>query len=238
VRKTHVTLLEDRAARLEADRVEETRKAAADERARIARELHDVVAHHVSVIAVQAGAARLLAESERRGVASSLGLIETTARQALAELRRLLGVLRKDTDGARALAPQPRPEDLDALVSNVREAGVSAELVVTGDQAVVPAGVHLQGYRIVQEALTNVLKHGGAAHVRVMLRYEPTALEVSVTDDGRGPAESFSSDHSRGHGLIGMRERVNLVGGELRTGARNGGGFEVVARLPFESAKP
>ena len=231
VHRAYTAELEARAVRLERDRREEAARAAAEERVRIARELHEVVAHHVSVIALQSQAAEVLlpADPDRAaGVVADIGL---TARQALAELRRLLGALREDDDRAPALAPQPGVDDLDALVAAVRRAGLAVDVSVEGEARPLPAGIGLSAYRIVQEALTNVLKHAHADRAHVTLRFEDDQLLVCVTDDGTGGGQS-PPPNGQGQGLIGMRERVALIGGELTAGVRPDGGFRVEARLP------
>jgi signal transduction histidine kinase len=190
--------------------------------------LHDVVAHSVSVIVVQAQAGpRLLAEPEQ--VRSVFGSIETTGREALVELRRLLGVLRAGGEQA-ATGPQPGLALLEALVEQVREAGLHVDLRVEGEPVQLPPGIDLSAYRIVQEALTNTLKHAGRAEAEVVVRYRPSALELDILDNGSGaPARVAGS----GHGLVGMRERVALYGGSLDAGSRNGHGYAVRARLPL-----
>jgi signal transduction histidine kinase len=232
-RRAYTAELEARAARLEAEREAHAQAAAARERASIARELHDVVAHHVSVMAVQAGAARRVAASRPERAREALESIEGAARQALGELRRLLGVLRGgDGVAADALSPQPGLDELVALVEQTRAAGLSVDLVVEGDeQRPVQAAVGLSAYRIVQEALTNTIKHAGASRARVLVRYGAVDLDVRVEDDGRGIVDHGELERG-GHGLLGMRERVALFGGELRVGPRLGGGFRVQARLP------
>jgi signal transduction histidine kinase len=235
-RRRYVAELEQKASRLEAEREQSAQRAVSEERSRIARELHDVVAHNVSVMVVQAGAARRTLGRDPVRAATVLEAIEGTGRQALAEMRRLLGVLRTDDEATASLLPQPGVARLDELIENVRAAGLPVELTVEGEPVPLPAGVELSAYRIVQEALTNSLKHGGRAHAAVRLRYTGGGLEVSVTDDGRGLAATpVSGGGTVGHGLVGMRERVALFGGDLRAGPRRGGGYEVVATLPVES---
>jgi signal transduction histidine kinase len=227
-RRREVTLLQERAARLEHDQEEQARAAVVEERGRIARELHDVVAHSVSVMVVQAQAGpHLLGEPDQaRGVFRS---IESSGREALVELRRLLGILRTG-DEELAIGPQPGLSSLGSLVEQVREAGLPVELRVEGDPVQLPPGVDLSAYRIVQEALTNTLKHAGRAEAEVVVRYGPSALELEISDDGSGAPASVNGS---GHGLIGMRERVALYGGALEAGTRNGGGYAVRARLPL-----
>jgi signal transduction histidine kinase len=221
--------LQDRAARLEHDQEAKARSAVADERARIARELHDVIAHSLSVIVVQAAAERRVLGPEHTTTREVLGAIEHTGRQALVELRRLLGVIRK-TDDRPALRPQPTLAYLDELLAQVREAGLAVQLRIEGEPVPLPPGVDLSAYRIVQEALTNVLKHAGASHAEVLICYRTGELELEVSDDGHGPAAAPGG----GHGLVGMRERVALYGGVLEAGRRDGGGYRLHARLRFE----
>jgi signal transduction histidine kinase len=214
---------------LRRERDERAELAAAQERARIARELHDVITHNVTVMVVEAAAER----RRRRGedeTSESLRSIERTGRATLTELRRLLGVLRAP-DEAVALAPQPRLADVEQLAGELADRGLAVTLRSEGEPREVPAGVELTAYRVVQEALTNVVKHAGEARAEVRLRYAADALEIAVRDDGRGP----DGDAGAGHGLAGMRERVAMVGGTLRTGPRAAGGYEVVASLPLEA---
>jgi signal transduction histidine kinase len=206
--------------------------AAAEERSRIARELHDVVAHSVSVMVVQAQAAQRVLEADTGAAQEVLGSIETTGRQALTELRRLLGLLRQ-FDGAPSLSPQPGLQHLDTLLDQIRDAGLSVQLTVEGSPAALPQGVDLSAYRIVQEGLTNTLKHAGADRATVLVRYAPAQVEIEISDDGHGPP---GGDDGRGHGLVGMGERVALYGGELRTGPGERGGYVVWARLPLGSS--
>lgn len=209
------------------EREERARAAVEEERARIARELHDAVGHSVSVMTVQASAVRRRLTAEQRLELEALTAVERTGREALAEMRRMVGVLR-DPDGAPALAPQPGLEQLAHLIDQVREAGLPVQVRVEGDAAKLPASLDLTAYRLVQEGLTNALKHAHAEHAEVLLRYEPNALEIVVTDNGRGAAATTGD----GHGLIGMRERVSVFGGELSAGPLDRGGFELRARLP------
>jgi len=216
-----------RAERLEAERV----IAVAEERARIARELHDVIAHSVSVMVVQAGAAAEMLKRAPERAAEPLESVQETGRQALVEMSRLVGLLRDDGEEL-GLAPQPGVSELDALVAQVREAGLPVDLRVEGQPRRLPVGIDLSAYRVVQEALTNALKHAGDARAEVLLRYCPDALELEVRDDGPG----LAGGPSGGHGLVGMQERVNVFGGDFDAGPRPGGGFEVRARLPLEAA--
>jgi signal transduction histidine kinase len=219
-----------RAELLEREQELRANEAVAEERARIARELHDLVAHNVSVMVVQAGAERLALGDEQASTRATLASIEQAGRQALAEARRLLGMLRRN-GAEEGLEPQPSIDHIDLLVEQIERAGLPVSLAVEGTRAPLPAGVDLCAYRIVQEGLTNALKHAGPAHAEVLLRYEPRALDVEVRDDGRGAAAA--NGEGSGHGLIGMRERVALYGGALQTGPREGGGFEIRAHLPL-----
>jgi signal transduction histidine kinase len=227
-RRRELAGLRDRAGQLEREREEKARTAVAEERGRIARELHDVVAHSVSVMVVQAQAGpRLLDEPQRaRGAFRS---IEASGREALVELRRLLGILRT-ADEQLAIGPQPGLGSLPSLVEQIRNAGLPVELHVEGEQVPLPPGVDLSAYRIVQEALTNTLKHAGRAQADIVLRYRTAALELEVLDTGVGAA---ASGNGTGHGLIGMRERVGLYGGVFEAGPRAQGGYAVRARLPL-----
>jgi signal transduction histidine kinase len=227
--------LSDRAVRLEREREGEARRAVASERARIARELHDVVAHHVSMMVVQAEAGPLAVERDPARAAGAFEAIAATGRQALVEMRRLLGVLRGDGQ-APSLAPQPGLDQVPSLVEQVGRAGLEVELVVEGEKAPLPAGVELSAYRIVQEALTNAIRHAGPGRARVLVRYGKHDLELTVRDEGGGggaaPAGGGPPTRS-GQGLVGMRERVSLFGGELHAGPGPDGGFTVAARLPL-----
>jgi signal transduction histidine kinase len=234
-RREHTAKLEVLNRQLAEERESRARWAVAEERSRIARELHDVIAHAVSVMVVQAGAARRVATTRPEQARDAMTSIESTGRQALSEMRRLVGVLRKG-DEPTSLDPQPRLADVPTLLGQAREAGLRVELDVKGEPRPLPAGVDLSAYRIVQEALTNVRKHAGPASVEVRVRYEPHSLRIEVTDDGRGAADHAGSNGSRGQGLIGMRERVALYGGRLEVGPRPQGGFQVLADLPLEAA--
>ena len=221
------TVLAQRAERLEREREQKARLAVAEERARIARELHDIVAHAISVIVVQAQAGQRVLEGEQASAREALGTIETTGRQALVEMRRLLGIVRQE-DRELALAPRPSLAHLDVLAESVREAGLPVELHVEGDPKPLPPGVDLSAYRIVQEALTNALKHAGPASAQVFVRYRPEEVELEITDDGRGHVDGSEG----GHGLVGMRERAALVGGDVECETNGRGGYTVRARLP------
>jgi signal transduction histidine kinase len=220
-------LAEERARRSEAA----AERAAEEERGRIARELHDVVAHSVSVMTVQAGAVRRLLAPEQAREREALLTVEETGRQALTEMRRLLGVLRQEGESA-ALTPQPGLGTIDSLVQQVREAGLPVELTFEGERIALPPGVDLSAYRIVQEALTNALRHAGPARAWVSVRYRADEVEVEVANDGR------SKENGDGHGLVGMRERVALCGGVLSAGPRPGGGYTISARLPVAGSAP
>jgi signal transduction histidine kinase len=236
-RRAYLAELEARAARLEREREDKADRAVIDERARIARELHDVIAHNVSVMVVQAAAGEDVFDEDPGKARESLAAVASTGRAALTELRRLLGVIRAEDDrGDPAYAPQPGVERIDELIGQVRETGLPVELSVLGEARPLPEGVGLCAYRIVQEALTNTLKHADASTAQVHLRYVADALELQVLDDGRG-ATSLNGE-TDGQGLIGMRERVALFGGELTAGPRSGRGYEVRARLPLEETKP
>jgi signal transduction histidine kinase len=206
-------------------------QATAAERARIAREMHDIVAHHLSVIVLQAAGAR----ASGRPAGATLEKIENSARQALAETRRLLGVLR-DPDEVTGLVPQPGIGDLEALAASVQAAGLPVHLVIDGDLAGLPATVHVSVYRIVQEALTNVLRHAGPARADVTIGCGQDAVTIEVTDDGT--AEPGHQAQADGHGLAGMRERAAVFGGELAAGPRPGGGYAVRARLSLSDSLP
>jgi signal transduction histidine kinase len=233
-RRAYVAALEARNALLEREREENARLAVALERGRIARELHDVVAHNVSVVVVQAGAAERLVETDPARARQAMRDVATTGRQALAEMRRLLGVLREDEQDDE-MTPQPGVAELESLARRVGDAGLPVELSVQGHQRPLPASAALSAYRIVQEALTNTMRHAGPARARVILRYLPDALEIQVSDNGTGSAartDPTQRTDGGGHGLIGMRERVMLFGGELSAGPRPEGGYAVVARIP------
>jgi signal transduction histidine kinase len=220
--------LRELAEALERERVEEARLAVAEERTRIARELHDVVAHAMSTIVLEAGAERVNLDEGQTSPRQALHSIERTGRQALAEMRRLVGVLRTGEDEPE-LFPQPSLAQLDLLIEQVGRAGLPVELRVVGEPVRLAPGLDISAYRIVQEALTNVLKHGGDARATVLVAYGDRSLELEIVDDGRGGTPDGS-----GHGIVGLRERVALFGGSLEAGGREGGGFAVRARLPLE----
>jgi signal transduction histidine kinase len=220
-----------REAELEREKAE-AEAAIAEERTRIARELHDVVAHAISVIVLQARGGRKLLESEPAETRQALDAIERTASQALGEMRRLLGLLR-ESDAELALSPQPTLARLDDLLARVGEAGLPVELAIEGQPAELPPGVDLSAYRIVQEALTNALKHAGPATARVTVRYGAGELDVEVSDDGAGSGNGSGG----GQGLAGIRERVAVFGGDVVAGSQPEGGWTVRARLPFSAAR-
>jgi len=221
---------EERAARLELAREAEARAAVSEERARIARELHDVVGHSVSVMTVQASGVRRLLRPDQEREREALLIVEQAGREALAEMRRLVGVLRRPEE-APALAPQPSLQHLDRLVEQAREAGLPVDVQIEGEATELPAGIDLTAYRLVQEALTNAIKHAQASRAEVVVRYGSDALELVVTDDGLGATDGSSA--GGGHGLVGMRERVAVYGGELEAGAMPEGGYALHARLPL-----
>lgn len=223
-------LVEQRSATAAArvEREERARAAVADERARIARELHDAIGHSVSVMTVQASAVRRLLTPEQKRELEALTAVEQTGREALAEMRRMVGILR-DPDEAPALSPQPGLGQLGGLLEHVRAAGLPVQLRVEGEAIELLPGPDHTAYRLLQEGLTNALKHARARQAEVLLRFEPKALEIVVTDDGRGGPTASGG----GHGLIGMRERVSVYGGQLSAGPLDRGGFELRARLPL-----
>ena len=227
VRGDYLTLLLEHAAQLEREQAAEARRAVAEERTRIARELHDVVAHRVSVMTVQAGAAKTVGADDPKAALQAMAAVEQAGRQALNELRHLLGILRPDA-GVDGLGPQPGLADVPRLVDQFREAGLDVSLTMDGVQTDLPARVELSTYRIVQEALTNVLKHAGPnAHTEARLSTDSDRVTIEVLDNGHGATTLPGS----GHGIAGMRERAQLLGGSLDAGPRLGGGFQVVAHL-------
>ena len=231
-RRAYLSELEAKAVRLEAEREEEARRAVAREQARIARELHDVISHNVSVMVVQAAAGVDVFEAQPARARSALKSIESTGREALAELRRLLGVIRTEENADATRAPQPRLEQLVALVDQVRAAGLDVDLAVDGPRRLLAPALDLAAYRVVQEALTNTLKHSGAGKARVTIRYRASELAIEVVDDGTPPVGVLAGP---GRGLVGMRERVALVGGAMHAGLGPGGGFAVSARFPLDA---
>lgn len=228
-RREYLALLEERADYLEREREAEAQRAVSEERTRIARELHDVVAHRVSMITVQAGAAQTVAGSDPDRAVRAMEAVEKEGREALEELRQILGVLRAEDD-QKDLGPVHGLVDIGTLVADMRRAGMDVSLVSEGDIGDVPAQVDLASYRIVQEALTNVVKHGGPEPtVQVLIGSRDGYLTIEVTDDGTG----VSTLPGSGRGLAGMRERAALLGGSFEAGSQPGGGFHVVARLPL-----
>ena len=218
--------LQERNVELAAEREAGAQQAVLQERVRIARELHDVVAHHVSVMAVQAAAARRLLRTRPDDAAEAIGAVEDAGRDAIVDLQQLVGVLRQE--GARDLSPQPRMDQLPRLLAGVEQAGLPVSLKVVGDRRVLPAGLELSAYRIVQEALTNTIKHAHATRAEVILRYRDGAVELEVRDDGSAPT---TPSRNGGKGLVGMRERVSVHGGTLEAGPLPGGGYRVLAVL-------
>jgi signal transduction histidine kinase len=251
VQRALAAQLQERAQRLERERADEARRAVASERARIARELHDVVAHHVSMMVVQAEAGPVAVEHDPARAAGAFEAIAATGRQALAEMRRLLGMLRGEEEDAPSLAPQPGLAEVPSLVEQVGRAGLQVELVVEGTEEALPPGIDLSAYRIVQEALTNAVRHGGDGRARVVVRYGEHDLELQIHNgveppsaaaDPFRPADSPVGDRQirrsgrPGRGLLGMKERVALFGGELQAGPGPDGGFTVDARIPIGTA--
>ncbi|PSK93840.1 signal transduction histidine kinase [Haloactinopolyspora alba] len=249
-RRLYTAELEDRASRLERAREAEVRMAITEERSRIARELHDVVAHHVSVMTVQTAGARRSIPRDPDRSAEALLSVEATGRAALAEMRRVVGVLRTPdgTEGGErgergertdrteeaALSPQPGLAELGDLVAHMRDAGLPVQVTVDGEADGVPLGVDLAAYRVIQEALTNTIKHAGPSSATVSVHYLPAELRIEIADDGYGVATELEGGRP-GHGLLGMRERVALYGGSLLVGPRSGGGFTVLATIPYDS---
>ncbi|MGA8459122.1 MAG: histidine kinase, partial [Streptosporangiaceae bacterium] len=232
-RRAYLKALEDRAARLERERGTQAQIAAAAERARIARELHDVIAHNVSVMVVQADGAGYALRTEPERAGQALAAIAQTGRQALTEMRRLLGVLRSGDEQA-GLAPVPGLDQIRELIGQARDAGMSVSLTLFGAPRPLSEGAELAAYRVVQESLTNTRKHGGlAAAATVTMTYEPDGLLLQMTDDGLGAA---AAPDGIGHGLTGMRERIEMYGGTVQAGPLPAGGYKVTARLPYASA--
>ena len=235
-RRARWAALQERNVVLVREREERARQAVVEERVRIARELHDVVAHAMSVIAVQAGVGHHVGQAQPAQALSALGAIETTSRAALNEMRHLLGVLREDGQSSGDLVPAPSLRDVPALLRQAEGGGLTARLEITGTPADVSPGLDLSAYRIVQEALTNAIKHGGA-NADVRLAYTPQSIRIEITNSPS--AEHDGDPHvAAGHGLIGMRERVAVFGGDFVAGARPGGGFRVAATLPLNRPQP
>lgn len=233
-RRAYLAELEARAARLEHERGERAERAVIEERTRIARELHDVIAHNVSVMVVQASAGDDVFDSDPGRAREALAAVASTGRDALSELRRLLGVIRPGEAEEPSFAPQPGIGRLGELVEQVRDTGLAVDVSVDGEVRELPEATSLCVYRVVQEALTNTLKHAAAKRAQVSLRYDPDAVKVRVSDDGHGENAATANGSAGGHGLIGMRERVALFGGELQAGPSAGGGYCVNARLPVQ----
>ena len=234
VYRTSIERAERRASLFAADREARAREAVAEERARLARELHDSVGHALNVVVLHAGAAQRILETKPELAREALGSIETAGRDALGDIERMLGILRVPDEGA-GLDAAPGLGQVEALCASVREAGLPVHLVVEGTPQALPSSVDLSAYRVVQEALTNTLKHAGKAHAWVTIRYMDQALEVEVLDDGHGgPVAGFGRG---GHGLAGMRERIDIFGGELLAGPREEGGFAIHARLPLHKGE-
>jgi signal transduction histidine kinase len=230
-----------RMSAMEHEQMEALRRATELERARIARELHDVVTHNVSVMVIQAGAARKVMGSAPDEARAALLAVESSGRAAMTELRHVMGLLTMDGEGSGRpgdidLAPQPGLDGLDALVQRMRDSGVQVELAVRGERGPLPSGVELTVYRLVQEALTNTVKHAAGSTVRVLVGYAGDHLEVEVTDTGGRPGATAGAGAGAGRGLIGLRERLSVYGGTLQAGPRITGGFRVQARIPVEAA--
>jgi signal transduction histidine kinase len=234
-RQARWAALQERAARLEAEREERARQAVTEERLRIARELHDVVAHAMSVIAVQAGVANHVIDSRPDLARTALATVETNTRAALVEMRRLLGVLRQGDEPSASLTPTPGLGEVDRLVNQFSEAGLRVRVRTEGMSEGMPDGVHLSAFRIVQEGLTNVLRHGGP-EADVLISHEPGQVRITVRDGGRPPGTAPTAVRGPGHGLLGMRERVAVFGGTFTAGPRPDGGFGLEATLPWAHA--
>jgi signal transduction histidine kinase len=224
---------EERAAIAERERDAAARVAVAEERARIARELHDIVAHAVSVMVLQIGAVRHKLPDQLAEDRDALTDVERAGRTALTEMRRLLAAMRREGDEAE-LMPQPGLDALDSLVLGISRAGLPVQLHVEGDPFPLPRAIDLSAYRIVQEGLTNALKHARASNAEVTLHYRPVELQIEVRDDGQGG----STSDGHGHGLVGVRERVKIYGGQMSAGTENGGGFVLSTRLPLSGERP
>jgi signal transduction histidine kinase len=232
IRRLYTAAIEDRARLVEQEREERTRRAVLEERQRIARELHDVIAHHVTVIVIQAGGASRAVDKRPADVRSALDAIAATGRQALTDMRRLVGFT-AETDAA----PPPRLDELDSLLHQVQSAGLAVDLSIEGEQRRLDPGLELSAYRIIQEGLTNSLKHSGGGRAVATVRYETDALEITIEDHrGHGPAPRVEPAHD-GRGLLGMRERVALFGGTFTAGPTTSG-FRVAARLPLDDLAP
>lgn len=235
-RREYTNVVEERASLLEHEREVRAREAVADERARIARELHDIVGHALNLIVIQSGGAQRVFGSKPELARDSLASIESTSRQALVDMERMLGMLRSAQPPGDELGAQPGLGDVDRLAAQVSEAGLPVSVSIEGTPIALPPSVDLSAYRIVQEALTNALKHAGPARASVIVRYAPDSLQLEITDDGRGAAGERSESDRGGRGLIGMKERVAVFDGELSVGPRPEGGYRVHVRLPIGGA--
>jgi signal transduction histidine kinase len=231
-RGERIIALEQRAAAVRREQQQLIRQAVTDERVRIAQELHDLAAHALGIIAIQAQAASRTMAQRPEQARSSLNAITTLSDEALNELRRLLGFLRSEGDELEARRPQPTLDDLEPLAESFRQARLPVEIIIEGKRRQLPAALETSAYRVVQEALTNTLKHAGRATALVAIRYGSDTIEIEVTDTGRGP----KPESQAGQGLTGMRERVTVFGGELAYGAGSHGGFVLRARLPVKQA--
>ena len=227
--------LKERTEQLKIEREENARRAVLDERVRIARELHDVVAHHVSVMGIQAGAARKVLNKQPDKANEALSTIESSSRQAISELNRLLGFLRPKNQ-IEGVSPQPSLKYLDKLVNEIRNSGLPVEIRIIGKEQTIPESIDVSAYRIIQEALTNVLKHAGPAKATVTIKYLHDMIELDISDNGKGEVTN-SEKKPGGRGIIGMKERVSLHGGELETGNKPEGGFFVRAKLPLNRGR-
>ena len=235
-RRVQARILEERAAQLARERVEHARTAVADERARIARELHDVVAHSMGVMVVQAQGAQRVMQTDPAAAREALTAIASTGREALNEMHRMVGLLRRNEEGS-DLTPQPGLSQLDHLVSEARETGLPVALQVIGSVRPLPAGLDLAAYRIIQEALTNCRKYADGAQATVVVRYADNELDIDVTNEAPHHPATADSTTGSGHGVVGMRERVALYGGQFSAGLRPGGGYAIHATLPLDSSE-
>jgi signal transduction histidine kinase len=233
-RRDYTNIVEERASLLEREHEVRAREAVADERARIARELHDMVGHALNLIVIQSGGAQRVFESKPAVARDALASIESTGRHALTDMERMLGMLREPDGSAEAFSPQPGLGNVDELAAHVSEAGLPVQVTVEGSPVPLPSSIDLSAYRIIQEALTNALKHAGPARAEVHVRYGAEQLDLEIVDDGRGtPFDSVAAGAEGRRGLIGMKERVGLFGGELTAGPRPEGGFRVHVSLPI-----
>ena len=235
-RREYTSVVEERASLLERQREVRAREAVADERARIARELHDMVGHALNLIVIQAGGAQRVFQSKPELARDSLGSIESTARHALTDMERMLGILRATEAEGGDLSPQPGLGDVERLAAEVTKAGLPVKVTIEGTPAALPSSIDLTAYRIIQEALTNALKHAGPAHAQVAVQHHADEIELDITDDGAGRPDDGVPRDGGGRGLIGMRERVALFGGDLQVGPRPEGGYRVHVRLPLGGA--